>query len=464
MKLALTLWVSAFLTLAGQSTKPPAVSNKALADYSAATEELARSASPAVVQITVRSLAPLEKGDSSRAGFVSEQEATGSGVIVDPNGYIVTNAHVVRNAKRIDVKVLRSDDRYDQPHGHLMTAQLIGLDREVDLAVIKIDARDLPALSFIDSDTLRQGQLVLAVGSPLGLQNSITHGVVSATARQINSQSPMVYIQTDAPINPGNSGGPLLDINGRIAGINTLIFTESGGNEGIGFAIPANLAKDVYQKLRKDGRIRRGAIGVVPETITPVMALGLGLNRDSGVILSDVFEHSPAAASGLQAGDIVVSIEGKPMHESRDLALAIFQANPGDQLHLQMQRGEEKLAKTVVVEERAGDPGQLADLANTEAALIRRLGILAVTVDAKVLAILGDLRRLTGVAVAAIPAEYVGLNPGLLSGDVIYTLNGKPVNTVDELRAALQNKKAGDPLVFWVERAGQLIYVTSALE
>jgi serine protease Do len=437
--------------------------SKTLADYSTAMEALAQSASPAVVQILVQTLAPLGNGDSQRAGFVSEREATGSGVIVDPDGYIVTNAHVVRNARRIDVNILRSDERGEEPHGHLVPAKLIGLDRQVDIAVVKIEGKNLPALSFVNSDNLRQGQLVLAVGSPLGLQNSLTHGVVSATVRQLNPESPMVYIQTDAPINPGNSGGPLLDIEGRVAGINTMIYSESGGNEGIGFAIPANLAKDVYQRLRKDGRIRRGSIGVIPETITPTLGAALGLDRDAGVILSDVAPDSAADTAGLEPGDVVLSVDGKPMREARDLALAVFQRAPGDQMTMEIQRGKERMSKTVAVLERKSEPSQMEDLANS-ATLVRQLGILAVTVDEKVTAILPDLRRLSGVAVAAVPAEYAGLNPGLVAGDVIYSLNNRRIASLDELRDALKDKKSGDAIALQVERFGQLIYVTAALE
>jgi len=439
-------------------------SSNTLADFSAAMEDLARSASPAVVQIQVQALAPLGKGDSESAGFVSEREATGSGVIVDPDGYIVTNAHVVRNARRIEVKILQSDERGEEPHGHLLPAKLIGLDRQVDIAVVKIEGQHLPTLSFLDSDNLRQGQLVLALGSPLGLQNSLTHGVVSAIFRQLEPENPMVYIQTDAPINPGNSGGPLLDAGGRIAGINTMIFSESGGNEGIGFAIPANLAKDVYERLRKDGRVRRGEIGVIPETITPRLGDALGLNRDSGVILSDVTPHGAAEAAGLEPGDVVLSIDGKPMREARDLALAVFQRAPGDELRMEIQRGTERMTKTVAVLERKRQPSLLEDLANYDTALVRRLGILAVTVDEKVTTILPDLRRLSGVAVAAVPAEYAGFNPGLAAGDVIYSLNTRRIESLDELRAALNDKKPGDPIVLLVEREGQLIYVTGALE
>ncbi|MBS1854351.1 MAG: trypsin-like peptidase domain-containing protein [Acidobacteria bacterium] len=446
-----------------QTAAPASARTRILSDYSAAMEDLARSASPAVVQIRVQALAPLKKGDSERLGFVSEEEATGSGVIVDPSGYIVTNAHVVQNASHINVKILFSDTQGEEPHGHLLPAKLVGLDSQVDIAVVKIEKQNLPTLSFRDSDTLRQGQFVLAVGSPLGLQNSLTHGVISATMRQLDSESPMVYVQTDAPINPGNSGGPLLDAGGQIAGINTMIFSQSGGNEGIGFAIPANLAKDTYLRLRKDGHIHRGIIGVIPDTITPTMAVGLGLSRDSGVILSDVAPSGPAAAAGLQPGDIIVAIGGKPMREARDLGLAVFQRAPGDELHMDILRGTQPLSMTVVILERPHEPGQLADLAN-DAGLIRSLGILAVTVDDKVRAILPDLRHSSGVAVAAVPAEFAGLNPGLVSGDVIYSLNNKPVASVDELRAALTAKKSGDPIVFFVERQGQLIYVTATLE
>jgi S1-C subfamily serine protease len=256
----------------------------------------------------------------------------------------------------------------------------------------------------------------------------------------------------------------LLDAGGRIAGINTMIFSESGGNEGIGFAIPANLAKDVYERLRKDGRVRRGEIGVIPETITPRLGDALGLNRDSGVILSDVTPHGAAEAAGLEPGDVVLSIDGKPMREARDLALAVFQRAPGDELRMEIQRGTERMTKTVAVLERKRQPSLLEDLANYDTALVRRLGILAVTVDEKVTTILPDLRRLSGVAVAAVPAEYAGFNPGLAAGDVIYSLNTRRIESLDELRAALNDKKPGDPIVLLVEREGQLIYVTGALE
>jgi serine protease Do len=222
-----------------QTVPGPLRPSKFLADYSAAMQDLARTASPAVVKILVHRVSALGEEDVTDAGFVSEQEATGSGVIVDPTGYIVTNGHVIFNARRIEIKILRQDEKGEPPHEHLLAAKLVGMDRDVDIAVVKVEGEKLPTLPFMDSDNLRQGQLVVALGSPRGLQNSFTHGVISATLRQLKPERPMVFIQTDAPINPGNSGGLLIDIEGRIAGINTLILFESGGNEGIGFAIPA---------------------------------------------------------------------------------------------------------------------------------------------------------------------------------------------------------------------------------
>jgi serine protease Do len=274
----------------------------------------------------------------------------------------------------------------------------------------------------------------------------------------------MYYIQTDAAINPGNSGGALLDIHGRLAGINAMILTQSGGNEGIGFAIPSNIVKPVYEGLRKDGRIRRGAIGAVPQDITPTLASALGLDRQSGVILADITPHGAAEAAELEQGDIVLAVNGQPIQESRQLVAAVFQHAFGDQLTLDIQRGTDRLTKTVAVLERPGNARDLEDLASRDASLVRRLGILALTLDEKVTPILPDLRRLYGVAVAAIPLEFAALNPGLLAGDVIYELNGVPVHTLEELRAGLETKKAGAPLALLIERAGQLRYVAFELE
>jgi serine protease Do len=436
-----------------------------LAQFSASIEDLARAASPAVVQISVRGRAPLEEAGLQQAGFIANQRATGSGVIVDPTGYIVTNAHVIIDARHVDVSVIQPAPPGEPAKHKHFAATTVGLDRETDLAVLKIEATGLPTLPFLDdSQSLKQGQLVLALGSPLGLDNSLTVGFVSAPNRHLSPDKPNFYVQTDTPINPGNSGGPLLDIAGHIAGINTMIMSQSGGSEGIGFAIPSNVVRRVYLGLRQDGFIRRGAIGVLPQDITPTLAAALGLARDSGIILSDIVPSGPAEAAGMEPGDIVLAVDGKPIEHSSELMAAVFQHRSGEEIMLDVQRGTQRLKKTVAVLARTKSPEDLDELAIRDAQLVRRLGVLALTLDEKVTPLLPDLRRLSGVAVVGVPAEFVGLNPGLIAGDVIYELNGSRIATLDALRAALDRKTAGDPVALLVERSGQLIYVALELE
>lgn len=443
--------------MAGKGARP-------LAEFSSAIEDLASAASVSVVQLTVQRRAPVGGDNAQHIGYVASQQATGSGVVVDAGGYIVTNAHVVDGARQIDVSILKpgTKNRADD-HEH-RTGTLVGVDNETDLALIKVGGERLKPLEFRNSSTLRQGQVVIAIGSPLGLENSLTVGFISAPVRHLRPDSPMFYIQTDAPINPGNSGGPLLDVDGRIVGINTMIISQSGGSEGIGFAIPSNLVQDVCEHLRKEGRVRRGAIGIVPDDITPVLAAALGLDRHDGAILSDVRPHGAAEAAGIQPGDIVLAANGQPVRNARALAAAIFQRAIGDEITLEIDRGGERLTKTATIMERPSAPRDLTQLANEEGQLIRRLGVIAVNLDAKAMTSLGELRRLSGVAVAAIPAEYAALNPGLAPGDVMYEFNGRRINTLDDLRDALAAKHTGDAVALLVERSGQLQYVPFTVE
>jgi serine protease Do len=452
--------------LAGSTVLPAQTSrphSAALQEFSKAVEELCASVSPAVVQIEVRSRAAVDTANSGQMGFFAKQSASGSGVIVDPSGYIITNAHVAES-KDINVSVAdTSDPTKKDAHKHY-PATIVGIDKETDLAVLKIDATNLPVLTFLDSDTLKQGQLVFALGSPLGLDNTLTVGYVSATSRQLKPDQPMTYIQTDAPINPGNSGGPLLDMDGKVAGINTMIYSQSGGSEGIGFAIPANIVRHVYEQLRKDGHIHRGTIGVVVQDIDPVMSKALDLNRHPGVILADVVPHGAAEAAGLQQGDVVLAVEGKPVTQSAQVQVAVMQHAVGDDITLDIQRGGEKMEKKVAVLERPNSPVGLADLVNGQANLVRELGILAMTLDAKVTPELPDTRRLYGVVVAAIPVEFAALNPGLNPGDVIYEMNSSKIRTLGELRDALAGLKPGNPVALLVEHDGTLGYVAFSLE
>jgi serine protease Do len=458
--------LAALPVVAGQTQTPAAgrAPARSLAEFSQAVQELAESSSRAVVQIEVHARVAVEETGGHRSGFVKNESATGAGIILDSEGYIVTNAHVVEGARKVDVSVQdASTAGLKRAHTHY-PGKIVGVDKDSDLAVLKIEAHGLPMLSFLDSDTLRQGQVVLALGSPLGLENSLTVGFISATTRHLEEDSPMTYIQTDAPINPGNSGGPLLDIGGRIAGINTLILTQSGGSEGIGFAIPANMVKRVYESLRAEGHVHRGAIGVIAQEITPTLTAALHLKQTSGLILSDVLPHSAAETAGLLPGDIVLSIDGHDVTEPQHLSGEVFQHAVGDTLTLQVVRNGQKMEKRVAVLERKKSAGGLADLAIDDTNLVRQLGILACTLDLNALAVLGEARNFSGVVVAAVPAEYAFRNPGLLSGDIIVAMNGAAIASLEELNTGLREKKSGDPMALRVERDGQMIYVIFEME
>ena len=281
-------------------------------------EALVQRVSPCVVQIQVTGFGTAEENDRGQAELlVGRRRAIGSGVIVDPEGYIVTNAHVVNGAQNIEVIVpprMASSGLLDPsqgPQGKSYQARVVGTARDLDLAVIKIEARALPALALHDSGTpARQGEMVFAFGSPEGLRNTVTMGVVSAVARQPDPDSPLVYVQTDTPINPGNSGGALVNADGELVGINTFILSSSGGNQGLGFAIPSGVVAAAYPQLLKYGHVHQPAIGALVQTITPELAAGLHLQRDFGVIVSDVVTGGPADTAGLKIQDIILSVDG----------------------------------------------------------------------------------------------------------------------------------------------------------
>jgi len=266
-------------SLAAAQAAAPARPVQDLAGLSRDLQALSDRVKPAVVQV-------LTTGYAAADGQLVTQRATGSGVILDPDGYVITNAHVVQGARRVQVALagLASGPpgarSILKAPGRVVGAVVVGTDLETDLAVLKIDEKGLPVLTLGDSEALRPGELVLAFGSPLGLENSVTLGIVSAVARQVRPEDRMIYVQTDASINPGNSGGPLVDGQGRVVGINTFIYSQSGGSEGIGFAAPSNIVRNVFDQIRRTGRVHRGEIGVRVQTVTSALAAGLGLRQD----------------------------------------------------------------------------------------------------------------------------------------------------------------------------------------
>jgi serine protease Do len=483
MARAFLILIFAASTVIGQQSRVAAVSasKDSLHQLSDSIESLSQTVSPAVVQVfsTGYALADdeAESGDASTAGLVTKQRSSGSGVVLSADGYIVTNNHVVRNARRVRVQLASPPDdavpgagTSSQPklhaHGKLLEAKVVGVDREADLAVLKVEPGErLPVLKLSDSDTLRQGQVVLAFGNPLGLENSVSIGIVSSVGRQVRPDDPMVYIQTDAPINPGNSGGPLLDADGNVIGINTFILSQSGGSEGIGFAIPSNIVKSVCDQIRKDGHVHRGEIGVAAQSITPDLAAGLDLKQDSGVILGDVTPEGQADKAGLKAGDIVTSVNGRRLNSARDFATALYRIPLNDMVKVEVLRGTEKISAQVKVEERDDDPFRFVDLVKPDQNRVLKLGIIGVPITQDIAKLLPETRKPYGVIVAARAgeAEYAGQG-GLKLGDVIYSVNTTPVSTLDALRNAVDALRTADPLVLQIERNGTLMYLTLSEE
>lgn len=426
--------------------------------------------SPAVVQISAVALAPSQGRGVSSEALLGVQRRGGSGVLISSDGYIVTNAHVVEGARRLEIQLSRPASP-DAPGrsivksvGKRVEGSIVGIDLETDLAVVKIAETGLPFVELGDSDGLGEGDIVLAFGSPFGLENSVSMGVVSALGRQLRPNDPMIYIQTDTPINPGNSGGPLVDTEGKVIGINTLIFTQSGGSEGIGFAAPSNIVRSVFNQIRDHGRVRRGAIGVYVQTITPTLAAGLGLPQKWGVVLEDVHPKSPAAAAGLQAGDVVLALDGKTMENGRQFEVNLYRRAVGDSATVTVLRGSDRFTVRVPVIAREDDPARVTDLVKSDRSLVPRLGILAVDVDAKVSPMLPWLRNRAGVLVVAWAADAPAVDTGLQPGDVIQAINRSPVSTIDAMNGMLGGLHSGDPVVLSVDRLGRNLFLAFEAE
>jgi len=452
------------LVLAAAFAQPPAAAPAdSLRQLSAQMESLSRNVSRSVVQIfSTGYVLSDEREPGANAAILTRQRATGSGIILAADGYIVTNAHVVSGARRVRVRLAdaaSSPEGAVQPSGQSLEARIVGLDRETDLAVVKIERAGLSPLSLGDSDKLRQGEIVMAFGSPLGLENSVSMGVVSSVGRQVNPDDPMMYIQTDAPINPGNSGGPLVDAGGRVVGINTFILSQSGGSEGLGFAIPSNIIHNVYDQIRKEGHVHRSEIGVAAQTVTPELAAGLKLPQDWGVLFSDVAPGSPAALAGLQPGDIAVSLNGKTMQDAHQMQIGLYSYAVGSTLDMQVIHDGVTGAIRVTTVERPNDPQRFADMVDPVKNMVRRLGILGIDLDPQVSTLLPGLRKNSGVLVAARGGDSAYSGDSLELGDVIYSANTTPVTDIASLRKAMDALKDTDPLVLQVERNGRLTYL-----
>ncbi|MFC1836281.1 Do family serine endopeptidase [Thermodesulfobacteriota bacterium] len=384
------------------------------------------------------------------------RQGTGSGVIVSPDGLILTNAHVVKDAD--EIKVTLSNKRvYD--------AKVKGLDKESDIAVIQIEAKDLPTAQMGNSDDLRVGEIVVAVGNPFGFNRTVTTGIVSAKGRtNVGIIDYEDFIQTDAAINPGNSGGPLVNIEGKIIGINTAIATRSGGYQGIGFAIPSNTAKYIMDSLLKEGKVRRGLLGVNIQDLTPSLAESFGRQDTNGALVSKVIPKSAADRAGIKSGDIVVKFNGQPVEGAAMLKNLVGRLRPDTPASVTVFRKDKSLALKVTLGER--DTNKLkATLGSPEGgeAKASELGIEIEKVP-PVLAKKAGLEPGVGVFVKDVEMGSVGMRMGLRKGDIILEIDGESVSDISSFREAVSKAKESKKVVrLKVQRGKAPIFLASPL-
>jgi serine protease Do len=431
--------------------------------YPGSFAELIKKASPSVVNIiAVKVMRTPDQGGSpfgmedplrdfferffgGRMPQEYRQNALGTGFIIDKEGFILTNNHVVEQTEELKVRLSNEKE---------FKAQIVGRDPKTDLALIKIKAdRPLVPLTLGDSDSLEVGDWVVAIGNPFGLGNTVTAGIVSAKYRQIGGGPYDNFIQTDASINPGNSGGPLLDLDGEVIGVNSAIFSQSGGNIGIGFAIPINMAKQLLPQLR-EGKVRRSWLGVMIQDITPELKTKLGLGTDEGALVSDVVSGGPAEKAGIKRGDVILQFDGKPIRSSHDLPFVVASTPIGKTVTVEVMRENQRMnlqVKTEELKEEAATapPGEAPP----------KLGIQVQEITPEMAKNYG-LSRTSGVIIVQVapgsPAEEAGLAPG----DIIVEMDKKPVKDIKTMNNLLAGVKEGHTILFLIDRGGATIFVT----
>ncbi|MGR4068781.1 DegQ family serine endoprotease [Halomonas sp. LR3S48] len=383
-------------------------------------------------------------------GRGEERQSLGSGFVISEDGYILTNAHVVEGADEI---LVRLNDRRE------LQAELIGADTQTDVALLKVDASNLPTLNMGDSDQLRVGEWVAAIGSPFGFDHSVTAGIVSAINRTLPRDAYVPFIQTDVAINPGNSGGPLFNLDGEVVGINSQIFTRSGGFMGLSFAIPINVAMDVASQLRDDGRVRRGWLGVMIQPVSRDLAESFGMDSPSGALIADLDPEGPAAKAGLQAGDIVLEVDGEEVERSRNLPRLIGRVTPGDDAELTIMRDGERqnLAVTIGDWPDSEEPAQ-ARAGGSDAQA--RLGIAVAELDET------ERQRLgidSGVLVRDVAPSGAAAEAGILPGDVIVSLDHHAVENGEQLRELIDSLPTDRAVPVRLYREGRSLFVALRL-
>ncbi len=373
-------------------------------------------------------------GQGGQRLYTPPQRGIGSGVIVSKDGYILTNNHVVENAD--EVKVALQD-------GREFTAKVIGRDPKSDVAVIKVDAKDLPNIEMADSDQIEVGDVVLAIGNPFGIGQTVTMGIVSATGRATLGLDYEDFIQTDAAINPGNSGGALVDAEGRLIGINTAILSRSGGNQGIGFAIPTDLARGVMTSLINYGKVSRGYLGVMIQNLTPTLAKEFKLKNDHGALVGDVVPDSPAAKAGIKSGDVVLEYNGKPVTDSRHLKLEVASTQPDKTVSVKLWRDGSTKTLDVTLQQLPGSE-QVAQAGKSGTNPDEHLqGVTVGDLNSQLRQELGVPDHLEGAVVTDVEPGSAAADAGLKAGDVIVEINRHKVKDAEQ--AVQLTEKQKDP-------------------
>lgn len=377
------------------------------------------------------------------------QKASGSGFIIRSDGYILTNNHVVAGADRVDVRL---------PDGRELKGKVLS-DPRTDLALVKIDATGLPAIEFGDSDKVKVGQWAIAMGNPFGFRNTMTVGVVSAVRKEVEPDSPVQYpetIQTDASINFGNSGGPLVDINGRVIGINFMIYSRTGGSVGIGFAIPSNVAKFVVNQLIEKGKVVRGYLGLEPRDLTPDLAKILGVTK--GALVSDVTKGSAAEKGGIKVKDVIVKLNSKPVENALDLRHVVQSIAPNTTVKIVVVRDKKQVTLDVKLAEVPASEETAEKSADEE------LGLSVQPLTADIAKQIGVDPDIKGVVVRKVEAGSAGERAGIEPKDVIMEINNTPIESVAEFAQAVKNLKPGDSAIVVVERGDRSVILEMKIE
>ncbi|MCS2610102.1 DegQ family serine endoprotease [Halomonas dongshanensis] len=380
-------------------------------------------------------------------GRSEARQSLGSGFIISADGYVMTNAHVVEDADEI---LVRLNDRRE------LEAELIGSDVQTDVALLKVDATDLPVLQLGDSDALKVGEWVAAIGSPFGFDHSVTAGIVSAINRTLPSDTYVPFIQTDVAINPGNSGGPLFNLDGEVVGINSQIFTRSGGFMGLSFAIPINVAMNIADQLRDDGQVSRGWLGVMIQPVSRDLAESFGMDDAVGALIADLDPEGPAAQGGLRAGDVILSVDGEAVEQSNALPRLIGRVAPGDEVELRLMRDGEEVTERVELGNWP-DAGQGGKGAQSQV----RLGIAVSELDD---AMRERLDIQGGVMVNEVEPGSVAAAAGLRAGDVLVSVDHRSVSSAEELVSIAESLPSDRAIPLRLYRDGRSLFVALRLE